>query len=217
MTKLRPANEDELVELVRSIDVEAPATLRAGVERMIADARARGGLRRRTLTGAAAGAALAGGVAAVLIVSGGSTHAGLNLRAAAAPTLLAATSPAPRESDHSHVLAAAVDGVHFPYWEESFGLRSSGTRHDTLGGRTVTTVFYSHGDSRIGYAIYGGVPSPRPRGGSVQLQGGTAYRVLRSDGTSIISWMRGGHLCVMSSRRASPAELMRLAAWDDGA
>jgi hypothetical protein len=239
MTPTHPSNEDELIERMRSIDVPAPPSLRASVERMIADASAaphrplrallartlprrdRSGARtrveRRALGAGLAGAALAvAAILAVVLASSGGTHASLTLRDAAAPTLLASTAPAPRERAHTGFLAAAVERVSFPYWEESFGWHSSGARHDVLRGRAVTTIFYTHDSARIGYAIYAGVPAPRTSGGSVRTRGHTPYRVSSGDGIAIISWQRGGHLCVMSSRSASISELIRLAAWGDG-
>jgi hypothetical protein len=239
MTPTRPSSEDELVGLVRSVDIAAPPALRANVERMLAEAPvARLGPMRTVLalarrqrdhagartrfegralgTGLAAAAVSIAVVLAVVLSSTGGARSSLSLRAAATPTLLAATAPAPRERAHTDSLVAAVGNVHFPYWAESLGWRSTGARHDTLGGRSVTTVFYAHGQARVGYAIYA-VPSPRSSDGAVRTQDGTAYHVLSSNGTAIISWLRSGHLCVMSSRRASVADLIRLAAWSDGA
>jgi hypothetical protein len=225
MTRPRPRNEEELVDLVRSIDVEAPPALRARVEEMVATAterrRPRLGLgnvgasgiwRRRSLAGALAAAAVAAVLLVTLSAGGGHT---LNLRSAAAPTLLASTIPAPVRSDHSEFLTASVGAVRFPYLEDAFGWHSSGSRTDTIDGRPVTTVFYSRGAARIGYAIYG-VPSPSSAGGVVHDEGGTQYRVLSGSGAAIISWTREGHLCVMSGRGASAQELIRLAGWDEG-
>jgi hypothetical protein len=224
MTLRRPRSEDELVDLVRSIDIEAPPALRARVEEMIAatpsrrrrTARGAASWRARPLAGALATAALLAALVAVLATSGGGSGHGLGLRSAAAPTLLTATAPAPAQSARSHFLTAAVEGVRFPYWGDRFGWHSSGARSDTVAGRAVTTVFYTRAGARIGYAIYGGVPAPRSSGGAVATHEGTQYHVLSSGGTSIISWKRGGHLCVMSSRGASAAELIRLAGWDGG-
>jgi len=152
---------------------------------------------------------------AVLATSGGTSGA-LGLRSAAAPTLLAATAPAPSHSARAHSLTAAVEGVRFPYWGDRFGWRSSGARSDTVAGRTVTTVFYTRAGVRIGYAIFAGVPAPRSSGGAIRVQDGTQYHVLANAGTAIISWQRGGHLCVMSSQGTSAAALIRLASWDGG-
>ena len=122
--------------------------------------------RRRPFS--ALGFAAAGVVAiavvavALAVASGGGSHA-LSLRQAAAPTLRAATLPAPAESRADHAqLTAAVGGVRFPYWGERFGWRSTGTRSDRIDGRAVTTVFYADAAGRrIGYAILAGTPAPR--------------------------------------------------------
>jgi hypothetical protein len=172
----------------------------------------------RALVGAAATALLAAAV--VLAVTNGGGHAALTLRAAAAPTLRAATAPAPRESAGTRFLAAAVEGVRFPYWEESFGWRSSGARSDTVAGRAVKTVFYSSGNTHIGYSIYSGVPAPRlgTSSSSSSLRiGGTRYAVSVDRGTAIISWQRAGHLCVMSGHGISARSLARLASSDEAA
>jgi hypothetical protein len=155
-------------------------------------------------------------VTALLVValSSGGGHT-LSLREAAAPTLLAATAPAPHQSDHSRFVGVQVEGVRFPYWGDAFGWHSSGSRADTVDGRSVTTVFYTRGASHIGYAIYSGVRSPASSGGVVRHERGTEYRVEARGGEAIIAWTRGGHLCVMSSRSASAAELIRLAGWGE--
>ena len=229
MTHERPTSEEELVERVRSIDIEAPPALRRRVEQMIADAPARGRLplrgrrarggprasaawRSRPLAGALAAAAVVAVLAVALSSGGGSRHT-LGLTSAAAPTLLASTTPAPLHSAHSRFLTTGVEGVRFPYLEDALRWRSTGARTDTVDGRAVTTVFYSRGRARVGYAIYAGVPSPSSGGGVVRWDHGTQYHVLAGNGTAIIAWKRDGHLCVMSSSNASAAELIHLAGW----
>jgi hypothetical protein len=229
MTNPRPRSEDELVDLVRSIDVEAPPALHARVEEMVAAVPARGRLRPRSAAGRGGRRAspmrrarpLAGALATVVVVagiivtltSGGSTRNTLSLRSAAAPTLLAATTAAPSRSDHSQYLKTAVGDVRFPYLEDALGWRASGARTDAVDGRAVTTVFSSRGAQRVGYAIYAGVPSTSWGGASVSSQGGTKFHILSGSGTAIISWTRSGHLCVMASHGASAEELIRLAGW----
>ena len=240
MTIKRPQTEDELIDLVHSIDIEAPPALRARVEDMVAEAAARRGRprpavrrggsgrsgvwRARPLTGALTLAVVVAALA-VALTSGGGSHGlslrsggshGLSLRSAAAPTLLASTTRGPVRSGHSQFLAAEVGGVRFPYLEDALGWRSSGGRTDTVAGRAVTTVFYSRGAARVGYSIYAGVPAPSARGGVLHLFRGTAYRVLAGNGTAIISWKRDGHLCVMSSSSASASALIHLAGWSGG-
>ena len=229
MTTQRPQNEDELFDLVRSIDVEAPPALRARVEEMIAAAPTRGRLgfaggrvgggssrpwRSRPLAGALAIAVVVAALVVALTSGGGARHE-LSLRSAATPTLRASTTPGPARSGHSGFLAAEVGGVRFPYLEDALGWRSSGARTDTVAGRDVTTVFYSRGAERVGYAIYAGVPALSSRGGIVHRYHGTEYRVLTGNGPTIISWKRDGHLCVMSSSTASATVLMHLAGWSD--
>ena len=141
----------------------------------------------------------------------------LSLRQVTAPTLRAATLPAPSESSAHHTqLAAAVDGVPFPYWGERFGWRSTGTRSDLIDGRTVTTVFYANGGGqRIGYAILAGNSVPRIDGGAVAWRGGVAYRLLAENSASVVTWVRDGHLCVVSGHGVPSATLLRLASWSD--
>jgi hypothetical protein len=232
MTDRRPHSESELIEYVRSIDVRAPDSLHREVESLIAG-RSQLGRPRRIPTSSrggrssfgparriAAAGALAAVAAAVAIASssGGGASSGLSLREASALTLSPATAAAPSESlSHRAQLRASVDGVSFPYWGEHFGWRSTGSRTDHIGGRVVTTVFYQDsGGRRIGYAIVAGTPAPRASGGVVSWREKTPYRLLTANGTAVVTWLRDGHLCVVSGRNVSTATLLRLASWSDG-
>jgi len=229
MTEPRPRTESELLDYVRSIDVRAPDELHRRVQELV-DARSSGDRRglisyrqgragRSRLGLGLAGSLAIAAVAAVAIavgLSGGGAPT-LSLREASAVTLSAATAPAPGESasDRAH-LAAAVDGVAFPYWEDHFGWRSTGARSDRLGGRAVTTVFYEDSrGQRLGYAIVAGTPAPRLNGGVVAWRGGVPYRLASENGVPVISWQRDGHLCVVSGRGLDSATLLRLASWAD--
>jgi hypothetical protein len=225
MTEHRPSTESELVELVRSIDVRAPASLHAKVESLVAGSGGRAALRPRAgagwgLTGArlAAAGALAAAITAVAITVGSSGGSGstLSVGEAAALTLRPATQNAPRESTGDRMkLAAAVDGVSFPYWER-IGWRSAGARSDRVGGRTVRTVFYvDHTGRRIGYAIVSGSPPPHASGGVVSWRQGTPYRVLHGKGGPVVVWLRSGHLCVVSGPGMNRATLLDLASRND--
>jgi len=233
MTDRRPQTESELVEFVRAIDVRAPDSLHREVESLIAG-RSRPA-RRRRITGstgravrsfgparrlAAAGALAAVAAIAIAIAasSGGGHPSALSLRAASALTLRPATTTAPSESNGNRTeLVAAVDGVSFPYWGERFGWRSTGARTDRVGGRTVTTVFYADGRGhRIGYAIVAGTPAPPSSGGMIAWRERTPFRLLTENGASVVSWLRDGHLCVVSGRDVSSATLLRLASWGNG-
>jgi hypothetical protein len=231
MTDRRPRTESELVEYVRAIDVPAPDSLRLEVESMIAGRSAlarrrrvigsRGGARSLGLMRLAAAGALAA-VAAVAVAiassSGGGASSALSLRDASALTLRPATASAPSENMSNRAqLRASVDGVSFPYWGDRFGWRSTGARTDRLGGRAVTTVFYAdRSGRRIGYAIVAGTPAPQSSGGVVALREKTRYRLLTENGTAVVTWLRKGHLCVVSGRDVSSATLLRLASWSDG-
>lgn len=221
----RPQTESELVEHIRSIDVRAPETLHRQIDSMISarsrSPRADDGTvdRRRPLRPRlAAGGAIAAALIALAIVVGFSgSSSTLSVRDASALTLRAATTGAPADSPSDRrQLAAGVDGVSFPYWGERFGWHATGARTDHVGGHTVTTIFYSnrHGQ-RIGYAIASGGSAPQISGGVVAMRDGTPYRLLTVNGVAVVTWLRDGHLCVVSGRGVDGATLLRLASWDD--
>lgn len=221
--------------------VQAPESLHRRVREMAADAQtdAQKGTPARGRTGwalpagrrsvAVAGAALAAAVAVLLAValSGGGRSGGggsgggsasPTVRATAALTLSPARLPAPGESTSNRSeLTASVGGVAFPYWKERFGWRDSGARSDTLGGRAVTTVFYSNSSGqRIGYSIVAG-PAPASAGGgaggTLVRRGEVSYRLSTQQGANVIVWQRRGHLCVMAGRGVGPRTLLALASW----
>jgi hypothetical protein len=226
----RPSEtESELVEFLRSIDVRAPEELHRRIQALVVErstqhrrpsprARLSGGWPSLGLR-LGGGVALAAGTAVVLLLlsSSGAGSPPLTMREASALTLRGATMAAPGESSANHnQLATAVDGVAFPYWGERFGWRSSGQRVDRVGGRAVTTVFYtSAGGRRIGYAIVAGTPPPRVSGGTIAWRGGTAYKLMRENGAQVVTWVRDGHMCVVSGRGVDSAMLVKLASWDE--
>ena len=241
MTKRPTQTDDEqrqVAELLRSFDAEpAPARLHRRVEALVAEhdkGPARGGVERRESRSAGrtssrrpfavprfagAGAALAAVVAVAIAVGlgGAGSSPTVTFSQAAASPLRAATLPAPPESQaHDAQLAVAVDGVAFPYWSERFGWRSSGSRADRVEGRSITTVFYANSSGqRVGYAILAGTPAPRAGGGVVLWRGGVSYRLLAENGAAVVTWLRDGHLCVVSGRDVSSATLLQLASWSD--
>jgi hypothetical protein len=241
VTKRPTQTDDEqrqVAELLRSFDAEpAPARLHRRVEALVAEhdkGPARGGTERRGSRSAGrtssrrpfavprfagAGAVLAAVVAVAIAVSlsGGSSTPTVSFSQAAAPTLRAATLPAPPESRAHHAqLAVAVDGVPFPYWSERFGWHSTGSRTDRVDGRQITTVFYADSSGgRVGYAILAGTPAPRAGRGVVAWRGGVSYRLLTENGAAVVTWLRDGHLCVVSGHGISSATLLKLASWSD--
>ncbi len=218
------SSEAELVEFIRSVDVRAPAELHLRVQQLIDERTPRGDRRRGWRLGGAlamprlrwqfggALAVLAAGLALLLgLPGGGSTP--FSLRQASALTLGPARLAAPTEDPgHPDQLARNVDGVAFPYWEDSIGWRSTGARVDRLDGRSVTTVFYTDRyGQRIGYAIIAGSPAPSVGGGKLSWRGGVAYRLTSEDGAQVVAWDRNGHLCVIAGRGISSSALLRLA------
>ena len=222
MSERRPTTEAEVTELVRSVDVRAPDSLHRRVQEMVTDrersrwGRGRGARRRIGGRLALAGAIAATvAVLAVVLTSGGSSGpAAPSLSEAAKLTLAPATSPPPPESStHRAQLAANVDGVHFPYWEGGLGWRSTGSRVDRVHGRRIATVFYGDGSGRqIGYTIVSG-PAPKVRGGPTALRNGIPYTLHNERGVAVVTWLRSGHLCVVSGHGVDSATLLRLASW----
>jgi hypothetical protein len=162
--------------------------------------------------------AMAAAIVALAVVFGTSgSSPTLSVHDAAALTLRSATTAAPIESASNHSeLSASVDGVAFPYWGAHFGWHATGTRTDSIDDRTVTTVFYENSrGKRVGYAIVAGTAPPQPTGGVVSRHDGTPYRLLTVDGVAVVTWMRDGHLCVVSGRHVGGATLLRLASWDE--
>ncbi len=226
-----PHIEDEqrrIAELLRSFDAPAPESLHRRIESLVASHQShrfarhppRRGLRRFSPRGLASAGAVAAVVVAVAVAVGLSDGGGaptVSFSQAAAPTLHAATLPAPPESSaHRAQLAAAVNGVPFPYWEDRFGWRSTGSRTDRVDGRSITTVFYADSSGRrIGYAILAGTPVPRVAGGVIVWRSGVSYRLLAENGVAVVTWLRDGHLCVLSGRGVSSATLLRLASWSE--
>ena len=223
----RPRTEEELIGLVRASDVRAPEALHRRIEELVAEsssARRRGPTARvwlgaggsRLARGAGAVAALAAVAVAILLIALPGGGPSLSVRQTTALALSQPKAPAPPESSpSSRELVAAVQGVHFPYWEERFGWRSTGQRTDRLEGRTVMTVFYaSPSGRRIGYAIVSGT-APRLSGGSVRWRAGHAYRLFASQGAQTVAWLRHGRLCVLSGRGVDAGTLLRLASWGE--
>jgi hypothetical protein len=224
-----PYTESELVELVRSIDVRAPERLHSHVQALVDEHSAQrvrspwagvmfgGPSALRLRLGGAIGVAAAIALALVLALSPTGSPNALTLRQASPLTLRAATMVAPAQSaTHPAELAASVEGVSFPYWEDHFGWRASGARVDRVDGRAVTTVFYTNAShQRIGYAIVSGTPAPPAGGGIVQSRDGTPYRYIKENGAWLVTWLRNGRRCIVSGQGIRWTTLMKLASWND--
>ena len=213
------------VAIVRSLEsVEAPTLLRRSIETL--SGRRRGacgaprstGTRRRRRTvplrlqaGAAVALAAAAVVAVILALTGGSSTP------SAAPTLLQASSSALRPSTqpppaqsrrNPNLLAASAAGIAFPYWGDRFGWQTAGARTDTVAGRTVTTVFYTHrGAGRVWYSIVSGSrPARSPPGVPRSSVTACSFHVVRAAGPTVVTWREAGHTCILTARAVDPRD-----------
>jgi hypothetical protein len=216
------ADQRRALAAISAADAPASAALHASVAAMVAAAEAASDaprrrlraprLPRRRLALPLGAGAVAVAAAAVLLLTGGAP-AGPSVAEAAQAALAPASAPAPAARPGAGTLSASVDGVAYPYWADSTGWRAVGARSDVKDGRTVRTVAYENaGGRRIGYAIAEG-GALRVDGGSVVVRDGVRMRVLHSGGAAIVTWLRGGHTCILAARGVSPDVLVRLAAW----
>jgi anti-sigma factor RsiW len=218
------ATQRAALAAVRTTAAEpAPDALRATVASMVARAGAPAPARERRrrrlafrlplplpLAGAGAAAALL--AALVLVFTGG--EAAPSVAQAAQVALAPASAPAPKESETTGSLDASVDGVAYPDWDDLAGWRATGARHDRLHGRAITTVFYADpAGQRVGYAIAAGDALP-VSGGDIVERNGVRMRLLRSGPTLIVTWLRGGHTCILAARGVDAQELFKLASGD---
>jgi anti-sigma factor RsiW len=214
------------IALVGAVQAPAPERLHARVEALVADSsRARAGrrpwpalgrglgrLRPGLALSSAFGVAL---VAAALVVFLPGGAGAPTVVQAAALAHRPATMPAPaKDGTELNLLAAAQSGVSYPYWQDKFGWRAVGARTDRLAGRDVTTVFYAnHGGARIGYSIVAGRQVPAPADATVLVRNEVRLSVVRRGASTIVTWLRSGHSCVLSGRGVAPSMLERLASW----
>ncbi|MDE3131682.1 MAG: hypothetical protein KGL16_11070, partial [Acidobacteriota bacterium] len=103
------------------------------------------------------------------------------------------------------LLAARVGTLHFPNWRSHGGWRAVGRRQDQLGDRSVTTVYYQAGATRIAYSI---VSAPSLPG--LKL-GREPYATLPRPGRTVIVWEERNHTCMLSGAGTSSSELWQLA------
>ena len=195
-------------------DDPMPDSLRAGLrpDEQAAPRRQRGRAGWRLAPGLALGTAVAAVVVALVVaLSGG--PGGPSVADAARFAALPPNGPAPARALGSHTqLAVGVEGVTFPDFLRSHGWRATGVRRGQVGERDATAVFYAKGPRRVVYVIVAGSALPQPSGATRSTLGGVDYRSLEIEGRPAVTWRRGGRTCVLIGQ-ASPAELIRLAAW----
>jgi anti-sigma factor RsiW len=229
-------SQRQAVAIVRSLErVEAPSLLHRSIATQIAGedqpagtpaatthpAGPRRGRRPARLRWQAAAAVALAAVAVlavtITLTTGGSSPT-------AAPTVLQASSAAqgsstqaaPAESPHNQrLLAASAAGISYPYWGGRLGWRTTGARTDTVGGRTVTTVFYAdHAGRRIAYSIVSGkalaVSSESP---AIEFRG-VRFQVVKAAGPTVVTWREAGHTCILTAQGVDTRALVRLAAWE---
>jgi hypothetical protein len=207
---LAAADERRLGELLSAVQAPAPAALQRAIGEL-ADARApRRRRARRPLIALAGGFAAAAAAVLVIVLAGAAAKPPSVVRVSQI-ALERATAPAPRS------LVAAGTTIPFPHWSGR-GWPSRGTRRDSIGGRTVTTEFYSsYPDGKFGYAIVSGAPLRWGAGEHAVLRDGSRYRLISGDGAQIVAWVQEGHTCLLVSRSVPAATLLALAVAEDRA
>jgi hypothetical protein len=146
---------------------------------------------------------------------------------AAAPTVdevagladLRPTAPAPSpRPQQPTLLAADAEGLAYPDWSREFGWRASGERQDRIGDRDATTVYYAKEGGEIAYTIVSGKPLERGHGAATTTVDGVEFAIDDEGGRTVVTWLRGGHTCVLSGEGVPRESLVELAAWKgDGA
>jgi hypothetical protein len=186
----------------------APVTLR-----MQHQALTRRGRRRAPVFGL--GLAGAAGAMVWTLVALGGGQATLTVAQAATISGRPATATVTKPPDDQVTLPRVrAAGLAFPYWEDRFGWRATGMRTDRVDGRSLTTVFYRRGPEQIAYTIVGGQALPPAANARTTAMGGTVLASSSTGGRLVITWLRRGHTCVLSSGPGVPsAALLQLAGW----
>jgi hypothetical protein len=208
------AEQRRVIELLRSSEVTAPDSLHRTIRGRLANSRhGRSRIARRWTLAAAAGLAIVAVLAITLALNTDSPEAPTVLQASRL-ALRPATEPSPAENTHNRrLLTSSVDGIAYPYWGKRFGFKTDGARKDRLGGRAVMTVFYSNAKSqRIGYSIVAGSALDIPAGKTWKWSG-VSFQVVSATDTTIVTWRRGGHTCILPSQGVASQTLLHLASW----
>lgn len=214
------AQRQALGALATLESARAPERLYRSVEALATAApRAKSSPRRMRLQLALAGSLVAAAAVAIAIAT--SSPSRPTVLQAADAALGSPTLPPPQPSTTRRgQLARSVDGIAYPYWQDSLGWAASGARTDSVDRRTVTTVYYTReggtdsASSRVGYAIVGGNALPRPGGGTIIQAHGIKFQALRMRDAMILTWRRAGHTCILVGRGVSTATLVHLASWE---
>ncbi len=205
------------VSALRGVELEAPAGLRRRIESERARPSAPVRRRRLAIGGALAGAAAAVALTIALVAPSGSGGPTV-VEAAQLSDLPATQASVPVDPANPKLLAASVAGVSFPNLHAEFVWRQAGSRSDDLDGRRTKTVFYVRAGQRIGYTILPGDPVEPPDAARHTVQNGVKLSTARDRAGAIVTWLRGGHTCVLSGSGVSAKDLREVASWKgDGA
>jgi hypothetical protein len=197
--------------------VTAPDGLRRRIEAQREAARTAPAARRLPRLGVAAVALACVAAIALALSLAGSGAGSPSLSDATAAALRAPTSTLTAADQHGATLGQpTIDGTAFPnYAYSAIDLRAVGARRDRAHGRDIVTVSYAGRDgARIGYAIVAAPAVGVPDGARMVTYRGTRFALLRAGGVNVVTWRRAGRTCVLASRTASHAWLLRVAAWD---
>ncbi|MBV9168330.1 MAG: hypothetical protein JO342_19500 [Solirubrobacterales bacterium] len=218
------AQRRALVAVDAAAREQAPPALRARLELMSGpprrDARERPPKARSSFGPARllpAGALAAAAVVALLVVTLGG--GGVSAPTVADAAVLAdrpAVAPVPSGRLTQATLRVAAAGLPFPYWEDHFGFRAVGVRHDRIHGRPATTVFYKRGSARVAYTIVSGKPLSYGAPTSGTSRNGVVVWTLSAHGMRVATWWRRNHSCVLATRDVPVSVLVDLASWRDG-
>ena len=212
-----PDREERVVELLHAAarSERAPGSLHAQVAAMRQRATAsrrgtafgRPALRRPAFNFARVALPTATAGVVALVVALGSGPGAPSIAQAASIGTRAPTAPAPGADPAAptRLLTAKVGTLHFPNWQAVAGWRTVGQRQDKAGNRTVTTVYYAAGKTRIAYSI---VSSPALPGSK---HAGELYSSMWHNGRATVVWQQDGHTCLLSGSGISPVQLWQLA------
>jgi hypothetical protein len=189
-----------------------PPTLQASLQALRAPAASRRRPGRLALAGAVAVTTLA--AVLVLALSAGSPSAPTVAEAATLATR-AATAPSPtRDPARPTLTRASFAGVRYPDWKDRFGWQVAGQRADAIDGRATRTVFYRHTHHRIGYTVVSGEPLKRPAGAQRLVIDGVEMYRYRDGRSTVVTFVRNGHTCVLAGYVHFPSTLPKLASWN---
>ena len=109
-------------------------------------------------------------------------------------------------------------GIRFPYWGERFGWRSSGRGSTGSRGELPDGLLQRRSRPHGRLRDRRGQSGSRGAGaGREEWRAGTLYRLGRARGAEVVTWKRGGHLCIVAGRGVSGSTLLALASWHEPA